>query len=243
MEGSAIQHSPDRIVRGGGSVIVGSDGVARGTTFSGPIGTGDATPAAGAFTTLSATGDLTVDSAGTAIVRIDRGTTGSYGILAFQTAGSDSWDLYVADTATPDMILYGYGINAAVMTFGYVTGASTFGYAATFSAELQMAGVDSPAQITGDVNDYATDGFSHLRLDADGAHDITGFAGGSAGKMLYITNISASTLTFNNEDAASAAANRIITGHAAPLTLTATETLIFMYDAVSSRWRVYGHHA
>ena len=119
-------------------------------------------------------------------------------------------------------------------------------WAGSFShiaGELQMAGVDSPAQITGDVDDYPTAGFSHLRVDADGAHDITGFADGSAGKMLWLTNISGAAITLNNEDAASAAANRIITAHAAPLSISADETVILMYDAVTSRWRVYGHHA
>ncbi len=114
---------------------------------------------------------------------------------------------------------------------------------ATFGDELMMAGVNTPAQITGNVNNYPTAGYFHLRLDSDAQRNITGFADGSAGKMLWITNVGGNTIRFTNNDGASVAANRIITGHGASFDITSDETVIFMYDGVSARWRVYGHHA
>lgn len=63
-------------------------------------------------------------------------------------------------------------------------------------------------------------------------------------KRLILVAIGAGTVVLNNEDATSTAANRIITGTGAALTLAAsTGWAALVYDDTSDRWRVLGSSA
>ena len=165
-----------------GSLVATTADINGGTIDATAIGGG--TPAAGAFTTGSFTGDLKVDAAGIAIIEIDRGTTGSYGVLAFQTAGSDSWDLYMDNTATPDMILYSYGVNAAVVTFDYATGASTFAYPATFSSTLGATAITGSGILsTTDATDASSATVASLKT-AGGIACVKGLWVGTTSRLV-----------------------------------------------------------
>jgi hypothetical protein len=121
-------------------------------------------------------------------------------------------------------------------------GATSAGARVTAGGEMLYSGISSPAQIVANQNDYATAGFTRLRLSTDAPRTITGMAGGTDGRILYIVNVGANNLTFANEDVGSVAANRIITGHVAPLTVGADEAITFMYDGTTARWRTMAHH-
>lgn len=98
----------------------------------------------------------------------------------------------------------------------------------------------SPAQITADQNDYALNATATLiRLNTDASRTITGFnATGNNGRLVMIINVGANDLVLANENAGSSAANRIITGTGADLTLTAGQSCWLIYDETSTRWRV-----
>ncbi|MFM2414525.1 MAG: hypothetical protein RI911_218 [Candidatus Parcubacteria bacterium] len=94
----------------------------------------------------------------------------------------------------------------------------------------------------GSANDVALGNASYIRLDTSGAaQTLTGIAGGADGRLLTLTNADTSNaVTLTNNDAASSAANRIITGTGANLTIAAGASVNLIYDAVDTKWRVVG---
>jgi hypothetical protein len=68
-------------------------------------------------------------------------------------------------------------------------------------------------------------------IDATAAED---------GDTFELTNVSANTIEITHEDAASAAANRIITPTGVTYLLAADESVIVRYDTTTSRWRLLG---
>lgn len=107
----------------------------------------------------------------------------------------------------------------------------------TGSAEIQAV---SPAALAaGGVNDYAgADGASFARLTGGaGGSSITGIANGVDGRLLVLLNVGADNVTLTHQDAASAAANRIITGTGLSVTMTTDDIVILIYDATTARWR------
>jgi hypothetical protein len=115
--------------------------------------------------------------------------------------------------------------------------------------------VVSPAQITGNQNDYPTPGGSAfvnarvLRLTTDAPRNITGIdvttfmdASTEDGYELRIVNVGSFDLVLTNQDALSLASNRIITGTGGSVTLAGNETANLMYDSTSFRWRMISRH-
>lgn len=99
----------------------------------------------------------------------------------------------------------------------------------------------SPAQITADQNNYTLPvNAYYIRLNTDAARTITGFAAPNAeyGREVVLVNVGSNDLLITNEDAASTAANRVITGTGATVTLSANESAVMMYDTTSDRWRI-----
>lgn len=97
----------------------------------------------------------------------------------------------------------------------------------------------SPAQITANQNDYNPGTGGYFRLDLDAARSITGFAGPIDGRVIIISNVSAFTLTIQNQNAGSSANNRVITGTGADLAVLTNQTVKLIYDATTLRWRVF----
>lgn len=99
----------------------------------------------------------------------------------------------------------------------------------------------SPAQITASQNNYNPTGAYEadiLRINSDAAWDITGLAGGSAGRIKIIHNVGNFAITFKDESGSSTDANRFALN--ADLVLAADQSVMFLYDAVSERWRMVG---
>ena len=107
----------------------------------------------------------------------------------------------------------------------------------SFQGETAFADVISAATLNANANDYAGgDGANFLRLTASTAVNITGFAGGSAGRILFLYNIGSNTITLKNADTGSSAANRFDIGE--DYALRASHGAVIQYDATSSRWRI-----
>lgn len=108
---------------------------------------------------------------------------------------------------------------------------------------VTWTGVLSPAQITANQNDYNPSGLSVanvLRLSTDASRTITGIVPPRDGAALRVFNVGAQDLVLSNQDAASAAANRLALG--ASVTLGADEGCTLWYDPTSTRWRMAGKH-
>lgn len=109
----------------------------------------------------------------------------------------------------------------------------------TVQQTVKLTGAASPSQLTSNVDDYAPTGFATaavLRLQSDVPRTITGLAGGAAGRMVWLTNVGAQTLSLATESASSAAANRFAFG-ASSFDLVAGGSISIWYDTTSSRWR------
>ena len=104
----------------------------------------------------------------------------------------------------------------------------------------------TPPQLLADQDDYNPTGFSTcnmIRQDISGQRVITGFVAPAAGvnRIFAINNLSTTdNIKFKNNDASSAAANRLLLRDNGPdKSLKENETAIFWYDHTSSRWRPY----
>lgn len=98
--------------------------------------------------------------------------------------------------------------------------------------------VDSPAQITGNQNDYALPAADIVRLDSDAARTITGFAAGTSGQAVLLINVGSFSITIKHESASSSAANRVTVPWANDLVIAASGgSALLVYDADDSRWR------
>jgi len=94
-------------------------------------------------------------------------------------------------------------------------------------------------QITADQNDYGIGAGANFRLSTDAQRAITGITGGYDGKFLYISNVGAFNLVLSNQNAGSAAANRIITGTGDDRVMAPGQSVILKYDSTDSRWRMH----
>lgn len=100
-------------------------------------------------------------------------------------------------------------------------------------------GVISPAQLTGNQNDWTPTGLSDasvIRLSTDASRTITGLTGGASGRIMTLLNVGSNNAVLSNEDASSTAANRFALS-GGNITLTSGQTITLIYDNTSSRWR------
>jgi hypothetical protein len=105
---------------------------------------------------------------------------------------------------------------------------------------------DAPTPLAaGNNNDYALNAAlrmdSVIRVNGDAANSIiTGIAGGYQGRRLCIMVASGTpgTVTISNQDANSAAANRILHPSGASPVLSQNDVVSLVYDNQSLRWRV-----
>jgi hypothetical protein len=100
------------------------------------------------------------------------------------------------------------------------------------------AGSDFSA--VGTTNDAPFGNASLIRLTGATAQTFTGIAGGTNGLLLTLMNAGAATTTLQNDNGASIAANRIITGTNADLEIKAGGSIMLQYDGTSQVWRVIG---
>ena len=96
----------------------------------------------------------------------------------------------------------------------------------------------SPAELTGNVNNYnpGDDTFVRLSADADG-REITGWNAGSSGqwKIVYNNSSVGRNIIFNNADASSTDVNRFSLASGADVEVPPKGSIWFIYHA--SRWR------
>lgn len=106
---------------------------------------------------------------------------------------------------------------------------------------ITLTGDLTPATITSDQNDYAPTNLTtsmNLRLSSDASRNITGLAGGSAGRTVLVHNVGSFSIVLRDQSSASVAANRFAIG--ADVTLSANTSLLLQYDGTASRWRAVG---
>lgn len=96
----------------------------------------------------------------------------------------------------------------------------------------------SPTTFSGTQSNYQVSS-GWVRLSGTSTPIITGIAAATQidGRRQLITNRAATTIQFNNQDSASLALNRIITGTGANFNLIQDNTMELIYDGGDQRWR------
>jgi hypothetical protein len=99
----------------------------------------------------------------------------------------------------------------------------------------------TPAQITSNRNDYALEIATNdiFRISSSAAVNITGITAGLFdGHAILLRNVGSFAITLRHQDAASAAANRLISPWAGDVVVSANSSMLLMYDSTLSRWVV-----
>lgn len=118
-----------------------------------------------------------------------------------------------------------------------------------YTSERMLASpVSTPDQLTASANDYAfaatpalpggNDELTFQRLSSDASRTITGIAAKGHAFVYVLANVGSFDIVLADQSSSSAAANRIVTGTAASLTISAAASVTLVYDVTSARWRV-----
>ena len=99
--------------------------------------------------------------------------------------------------------------------------------------------VVTPATLTANVNDYAALTATVARVSSNASRNITGILAELAGSRKLVINVGANDVVLTHQDAASAAANRLLCPGAASVTLNPDEAALCIYDGISAVWRVF----
>lgn len=91
---------------------------------------------------------------------------------------------------------------------------------------------------TANQNNFNIKDAGVIRVSSDTSRDMTGFARVKPGRRLLVINVGSNAIVLKNQDSASAAANRIITGTGGDITLSSDDTALLWYDSETSRWRI-----
>lgn len=121
------------------------------------------------------------------------------------------------------------------------TGNTTVGGSLAVAGATTYSGVISPAAIGSTTNNWAPTGFatcSVIRISTSASFDLTGLAGGAAGRTVSLVNLSVTdTVTLQHADAGSSAANQFILPNTFDYALGPRETITLWYDDTTSVWR------
>lgn len=120
----------------------------------------------------------------------------------------------------------------------------------TFASSIQIGhklilDIASPAQLTGNADDYAiptgSNARSVLRLSSSTGVNITGIVAAETGYILKIANVGSNSISLIHQSVASAAENRIIGPNGGNLNVGAGEGCTLVYDGTTLRWRIIGY--
>ena len=119
-----------------------------------------------------------------------------------------------------------------------------------FKSSMQYDPISPTALGAGDNDDWAglltataNNGMRHwCRISGVSGSILTGIDAGAVqdGDAFKITNVSAFAITFGHQDAASVAANRIISPSGVDYLVGPDETAEIIYDSTTARWRITG---
>lgn len=98
-------------------------------------------------------------------------------------------------------------------------------------------------QITADTDDWDLETmfgafYSNVRITSDAAWNLTGVLTSAIdGLTLRLTNVGSFNITLKHEDSNSTAVYRFLNNGSADVVLTPTDSILYLYDTSSSRWR------
>lgn len=109
----------------------------------------------------------------------------------------------------------------------------------SFDGALYFNGFITPTILAADQDDWTPSGgftgANTVRVSSSAAINVTGLAGGTAGRQVAFHNSGSFPITFVTQSTSSAAANRFLFSNS--IVLNPNDGVTVQYDALSSRWR------
>lgn len=138
-----------------------------------------------------------------------------------------------------------YLVESSADIVDVVAGGSTSfrvasGAVAVYS-NLVLLNVISPAQFSGNQNNYSPAGLATanvVRLDGISSPSLFGLLAGEAGSTKLLINVGSVAITIAHENGGSDSSNRFLCFGSASVTLSVNEMCFLWYDGTSGRWRV-----
>jgi hypothetical protein len=153
-------------------------------------------------------------------------------------------DLVNCTISNSDITIPSLGTNLTNVTFSNVNATCSTGYLTNTIADVYfencsggLEGVSSPAQITGNQNNYVVGQMvTDLRLSTDASRNITGITNGRKGRVMRVFNVGSFDVVLINASGSSSAGNQFALG--ADLTIGAGEGAVLWYDTTTTGvWR------
>lgn len=233
--------------RGGQAPVINVGGTDDGTSFVNlPVTAGDGTGAPVNISALPTFKTVQVGSgfSGSLIVEVSEDAAGAeYGQSFFLTApGQQSLTIEGywarvkrAGTTTP--------VGTPVVNMGATSPSAGGGGSGGTFQELRLTPAISPAALAaGETNNYSPANFlttSRVRQATNIAgSSLSGLGAASDGDVRFFENLGPGTLTFENENTNSTAANRITCPGSVDITLSIYGAAILVYDGTTSRWKI-----
>ena len=101
---------------------------------------------------------------------------------------------------------------------------------------FDIANENTPAQLTGNQNNYVPGNYDILRLSSTGPYIITGIRGGMKGRRLQIFNVGNYTLAFSHQNTLSDPENRFKFNTGLSAFVEAGQNITIYYDSTQQRW-------
>lgn len=116
-----------------------------------------------------------------------------------------------------------------------LSGAKTLSAALSVGAALILSSTNKT--LGADANDWDAGGTVVTRVDATGAvRTVTGIGSPQAGQLRLLRVHGTNDVILANQNVGSAAANRVITGTGANVTLSPDKSAMLWYDGTTQRW-------
>jgi hypothetical protein len=164
--------------------------------------------------------------------------TGVRTTLGGQTFASSDGGIYFGAGSTS--VLY-EGSSGLMRVYG----SGTAGGGLEISGQVKASGIISPTALAANADDWSPSGLagaSYIRATASTPVDITGIAGGAAGRFLVIhVATGSSAITLKHASGSSTATNRFICPGGTDVVLSQRDTAVLRYDSVDQRWIVISH--
>jgi hypothetical protein len=215
----------------GAVILQGGMGVEKNINAGGAIAAVGAMSAASLSTSGNITASGSVSGSNLSGANTGDVTLGAFGSTPDAKGASLSGQILTmqpADGSNPGLV------SAATQSFG---GKKTFSDGAIFNIIMQAEENLDSTTTGGNASVPATAPFTTLSNAS--LTSIGNISGGAAGKLFILGNRTGAAITVKN-DATGTAADRIVTGTGADLTLEDNATIWVAYDSNESRWMVVG---
>jgi len=178
--------------------------------------------------TIEMNGDLTVGAAGATVSNVNNGD------VTLATIGG------TPNANAASLSAQALTLQPASASFGGVvtTAAQSFAGAKTLVNALNGTSADNATAGTGIT--LATPTTMNVRATSGSLVSVGGITAPTGIMWFVLHNVTGVTVGILNEDGASTAGNRILTGTATTVTMAINASLLFNYDLTTARWRIVG---